>query len=59
MVIHTPIEYTAQEAVAQGKKLQNDKFQITKDPRPDKEAGARRRIVFGGVVIWVQNAYYT
>jgi hypothetical protein len=24
-VIHTPFEYTAEEAVAQGKKLQNDK----------------------------------
>jgi hypothetical protein len=27
MVINTPVDYTAQEAVAQGKKLQNDKSQ--------------------------------
>jgi hypothetical protein len=41
-VIHTPIEYTAQEAVAQGKKLQNDKSHNNQDSTASERSQHRR-----------------
>jgi hypothetical protein len=58
-VIHTSIEYTAREAFAQGKNLQNNRSFNFLGPRRGRAVDAGPQTVRLVVVFMVKNAYYT